>query len=285
MATSRITPDAAVAQPLADFQKIGHNTFIYTPESYTRSSSLVLFFSWMGAAPKHIAKYSVAYRKLFPNARILLVRCELPDMFHSRAQYRKLQAAALNVVAEHVKGSVEQGGDVLVHSSSNGGGKQVIEFSKSWKEMYGEPLSMRTQILDSSPGIGDWQKSHAAISLSLPRNLFFKLFGSFLVHSFLLITFVINTLLRRENDILVLRRELNDTTLFSTKAPRVYLYSKADAMVGHEEVEEHADEAAGEGWDVQKVRFENSPHAGHVREDEGKYWGAVMDAWNKGPKG
>jgi hypothetical protein len=27
------------------------------------------------------------------------------------------------------------------------------------------------------------------------------------------------------------------------------------------------------------VRFEKSAHCGHVREDESKYWGAILEAW------
>lgn len=278
MATS-ITPDT-VAKPLADFQKIGYNTLLYTPDSYTTDSPLILFLSWMGAAPKHIAKYAVAYQKLFQAARIILIRCELPDMFRKRDQYRKLQKQALDVVREHV----QNGGDVLVHSSSNGGAKQVIEFAKSWKDAYGKVLPMRAQILDSSPGTGDWKRSHAAITLSLPKSFVFRLFGSLMVHVFLALYFIFDKATRRENAIVTLRRNLNDPALFSTKAPRVYLYSKADLMVGDYEVEEHADDAVAKGWDAAKVRFKSSPHAGHIREDEGKYWSAVMDAWNKGPR-
>ena len=82
----------------------------------------------------------------------------------------------------------------------------------------------------------------------------------------------------------VLCRELNDPEVFDRAVPRLYLYSRADSMVGVEEVEEHAEIAMGKGWDVTKVRFEKSTHCSHVREDEGRYWGAVMEAWKKGPR-
>ena len=82
----------------------------------------------------------------------------------------------------------------------------------------------------------------------------------------------------------VLCRELNDPEVFDRAVPRLYLYSRADSMVGVEEVEEHAEIARGKGWDVTKVRFEKSAHCSHVREDEGRYWGAVMEAWKKGPR-
>ena len=82
----------------------------------------------------------------------------------------------------------------------------------------------------------------------------------------------------------ILYRELNDAEVFDTRVPRVYLYSRTDEMVGFEEADEHADVSIAKGWDVTKVQFENSAHCGHVREDEAKYWAAIMEAWRKGPR-
>ena len=82
----------------------------------------------------------------------------------------------------------------------------------------------------------------------------------------------------------IICKELNDEKVFDLRVPRVYLYSRADTMVGFEEADEHADIAKVKGWDVTKVQFENSAHCGHVREDEAKYWAAVSEAWNVGPR-
>lgn len=80
----------------------------------------------------------------------------------------------------------------------------------------------------------------------------------------------------------ILCRQLNDEQVFDKRVPRVYLYSRADQMVGFEEVEEHAAIAKGKGWNVTMVQFENSAHCGHVREDETKYWASIMQAWKSG---
>ncbi|KAF2714709.1 hypothetical protein K504DRAFT_456904 [Pleomassaria siparia CBS 279.74] len=278
MATT-LTP-SVVANPLSDFEVIGHNTYLYTPESYTASSPLILFFSWMGAGPKHIAKYTVVYRRLFPNARIVLVRNFVLDAFSREFTYRSQQKPAREIVHEHIK----SGGEVLVHHSSNGGGIQAVEFAKGWKTQYDEVLPMRAQIVDSGPGRGDWKRSHAAISQSLPKSGFWKMFGSAVIHLGLAFIFIFNKLAMRGNDnmMVAMSQEMNDPGIFNSRTPRVYLYSKADRMVKWEDVEGHADEAATKGWDVKKVRFETSPHVGHILEDEGKYWGAIADAWESG---
>jgi hypothetical protein len=231
----------------------------------------------MGAAAKHIAKYTVAYRRLFPSARILLIRCPLEDVFKSGKTLQNLLRPAFGTVEEHVK----NGGDVLVHSFSNGGCIMLVEFSKLWRAETGTTLPMRAQVIDSAPGKGAWKRSHAAIYISLPRTFLTRIFGSLLIHLLLFATFLWDKVTRREHMMLTMARTLNDPHLFTPEAPRVYLYSKADAMVGHEEVEEHAEQAIKTGRSVSLVRFEKSPHAGHIMEDEGKYWEAVIKAWNR----
>lgn len=37
---------------------------------------LIVFCSWMSAAPKHITKYTAAYQSLFPNTAILLIEAK-----------------------------------------------------------------------------------------------------------------------------------------------------------------------------------------------------------------
>ena len=267
-----------IAKPLFDFDKVGYNTYLFTPDSYTQEKPLILLFSWMGAATKHIAKYTVTYRKLFPTARIVLIRNELADFFRSEATYDKLLTPAIGIVKEHVKA----GGQFLVHSFSNGGGNQLVQFAKAWVKREGSPLPMRALAIDSAPGNGDWMRSHKAIATSLPRFWLWRMLGSATIHLFLACFFVVDKVSGREPTIAVLRRELSDATLVSKQAPRVYLYSKADEMVGDDEVEDHANQAEAQGWKVTRVRFERSAHTGHIREDEGRYWGAVQTAWNEG---
>lgn len=270
-------PPAGIAEPLTEFSTIGHNTYLWTSPSYTTSSPLILLFAWNAAAAKHIAKYTLSYQRLFPSSQIILQRCYTPDMFTRSARYATLLSPALDITHEHTT----SGGPVLVHSFSNGGGNQVNEFAKAWKRKYNSKLPMQVQIMDSSPTKGPWMKSYAAISAGLPKTLFWKWFGGLLVHMLLLGSFLVNMIRGRENKMVVLCREMNDDSVFDNSVPRVYLYSRVDEMVGYEEVEEHAAIAKRKGWDLTMVRFEKSGHCGHVREDEQKYWGTILEAWAK----
>ena len=239
-----ISSATGVSNPLSTFQKIGYNTLLYTPDTYQPPKSpLILVFSWMGAASKHIAKYTAAYQHLFPSARILLVRCFLPDVFTPASKAQKLLLPAYDVLSEHANA----GGEVLVQSFSNGGAIHVLHLAKLWRTKTGTKLPMRAQVIDSAPGKGGWKRSHAAMYLSLPKNFFWRIFGSAMIHIFLFLTYAWGFVTRRENPIVVMARTLNDVELFDVRVPRVYLYSRADAMVGDDEVEEHAEEAAKTG--------------------------------------
>jgi hypothetical protein len=278
------TPTGEISKPLSDFQAIGHNTYLWTSPSYLSKSAsqtpLILICAWNAAAAKHIAKYTISYQKLFPTSRILLIRCFTRDMWRWPADYEPLLRPAMDLTHEHV----QAGGEVLVHSFSNGGGNQINAFAKAWKVRFGETMPMRVQVMDSAPTKGPWMKSHAAIALSLPKSLFWRWFGGVMVHLLLLATFLLDKVLGQENKMVIICRELNDEKVFDNTVPRVYLYSRADQMVGFEEADEHADIAESKGWDVTRVQFEDSSHCGHVREDEVKYWAAITEAWKRGPR-
>lgn len=284
MEPSITPPPEKISKPLFEFQVIGHNTYLWTSPSFLSKDSsqtpLILIFSWNAAVAKHIAKYTITYQKLFPTSRILLIRCFTRDIVRRASTYARFLTPAMEVVHEHV----QSGGEVLVHSFSNGGGNQVTELAKAWRARFGSLLPMRIQVLDSSPTKGPWMRSHAAIMLGLPKTWLWRWFGSAFVHFVILCYFAVATLLRNENKNIVITRELNDKSLFNSGVPRVYLYSRADQMVLFEEVDEHADIAKSKGWDVAKVQFEKSAHCGHLREDEAKYWAAIMEAWKKGPR-
>ncbi|KAH8704668.1 indole-diterpene biosynthesis protein-like protein PaxU [Phaeosphaeriaceae sp. PMI808] len=283
MSLPKTTPDGTITKPLSEFQIVGHNTYLWTSPSYlsksAKSAPLILIFGWNAAAAKHIAKYAISYQNLFPTSRIVLVRCFTRDMFRRTVEYGPLLKPAMDLVNEHIS----RGGELLVHSFSNGGGNQVNEFAKKWKVQYKTLLPMRIQVLDSSPTKGPWMKSHAAITASLPHSLFWRWFGGTFVHLLLACTFIVWTALRKENKMVILCRQLNDETVFDNNVPRVYLYSRADQMVGFEEADEHANISESKGWNVTRVHFEQSAHCGHVREDEKKYWASIIEAWKRGP--
>lgn len=78
------------------------------------------------------------------------------------------------------------------------------------------------------------------------------------------------------------RNVLNNSELLRLEAPRCYLYSEADEIVGWEDVEKHATQAEQKGWSVRREKFHRSPHVSHLKEDEERYWSTVKAVWEAG---
>ena len=61
--------------------------------------------------------------------------------------------------------------------------------------------------------------------------------------------------------------------------PRLYLFSDADEMIYWKDIERHGVEAARNGVQTTLVKFQNSGHCNHIKENESKYWRAVTEVW------
>lgn len=79
----------------------------------------------------------------------------------------------------------------------------------------------------------------------------------------------------------MLRRRLNDPQLFSVRAPRAYVYSREDEMVGWRDVEGHVAEARERGYRARAELFEGSKHVAHMPMDSERYWRIVQEVWKE----
>ncbi|KAH6706271.1 hypothetical protein BKA61DRAFT_697900 [Leptodontidium sp. MPI-SDFR-AT-0119] len=76
-----------------------------------------------------------------------------------------------------------------------------------------------------------------------------------------------------------MRKRLEDEKFWERNAPRCYLYSESDAMIGWRDVHDHAQAARRTGTPVREEIFKGSAHCAHIRENEAVYWDAVVETW------
>lgn len=280
-----------VPSPLKDFKRLGSATYIYEPPTTvptktTLTSStppppdFILLPSWLDAAPKHIAKYTNGYHTLYPHARILVITTSLLDVtIRSKSYEAQRIRPALDVLLALPANTL-----LLVHLFSNGGAVSTTALARAYLATTGRPLPIHAQVLDSSPGHGYYARTVAALRMSLPKKpLIWHYITLLCLHIFLVAYYTTKTLLRERNLIVIVREALNDDTLFDTRCPRMYIYSKSDGMVHWRDVVEHAEEAERKGWAlVRREEFVGSAHCGHLMVDEGRYWGCVRETWDMG---
>lgn len=295
---------------LAGFVVIGPRTFLYTPPR-PKSGQLIILCTWLGAARKHIAKYTALYRCMAPKSRILLIESSigtLTSAFVRRQRVVKFApaaAAVLNTLAEcqrdsppHPKESANGRFDdektsprirrstpsssqsqpkILLHVFSNGGMNSATHLLHVLRTRMNEPLVLRGMLFDSCPGKGTsyWQ-SYDAMVLSFPQTIAWRLLGAVAVH-FFLVFLAVYIACGNENPVIVWR-----STPLEERSPArgaCYLFSKEDRMIEWGDIEEHANEARAKGWRVNEVLFQGSGHCAHLAMEEGKYIEAVSSVW------
>lgn len=168
---------------------------------------------------------------------------------------------------------------ILLHAFSNAGGHTACQLAHAYKAHTGRALPIMAMVLDSSPGSGTFTRTIASLSPILPSAFVPRAIGKIIIY---IVTGMLWAVSRATNDNLVekLRSNLNDPELFGGRGMgRLYVYSQSDEIVGAEDVEAHAAEAAKVGWNVRKESYVRSGHVGHMMQDGERYWGAVREMW------
>lgn len=285
-----------------------------------RDPGLILLGTWMGAAPKHIQKYTDAYRHLFPSSPILLLRSEPTDFMKPRAARENLRPAArlLEAYAQNplvplpvptlpssgvssellektglaADGSDKKerersdaGGPMLVHVWSNGGSNAL------WSVRRQSSIFPRYKlIMDSCPGQFHYRATYTAFSLTIPYPWLRRLLAP-LLHAlccWFWLRLRLPTLSRfiggegRGGPLRLSADSHNDPKLLGTDLGRSYIYSDEDALVPSADVEEHAREAEKNGFKVRMEKFRGSQHVAHAKKDPERYWRTVRETWNGG---
>ena len=238
---------------------------------------LIIFPSWLDAQPKHSAKYLHGYRTLYPTSTIIIITHRIiDDIVGTRAN----KLTWYGPVASYIQ-SLPPTANVLLHSVSNGGALSIVAVAQIYQERTGKPLPIRAQVLDSSPGKPSFWSDINAVTNGVP-SLPLRLVARILVTLFSFAAKLLYTLIRKKHPIIRLRAQMVDPSLFSAKAPRVYVYSKEDKMVSWKAVEEHIVQAREMGYKAEGEEYKGSKHVAHMMVDSDRYWKVVENVWRRG---
>ncbi|KIM98392.1 hypothetical protein OIDMADRAFT_43392 [Oidiodendron maius Zn] len=250
---------------LENFKRLNGSVYIHDPTTTTSSENhpdLILIAGWMNASPRHVSKYTAGYQKLYPSARILAITTtSLDAAFSTHGANLKRIAPVLDILY-----TLRPNSKLLLHFFSDGGSFTSTLIARKYQERMGRPLPAKVVILDSSPGRATYEAGVRAFSVALPKNIVLKVIGILLLRLFY--------------GFYKCRVDLNTKSLFDIDAPRLYIYSVADDMISWQFVEEHCNEAKKLGYTVNREKFMDSSHCGHLMTDEKRYWAAVLRLWS-----
>ncbi|EKG16601.1 hypothetical protein MPH_06182 [Macrophomina phaseolina MS6] len=278
------------------FSRLGPRISLYTPPD-SEPGQLIILCTWLGAAKKHITKYTELYRRISPGARILLVESAVPILVSSYPRQRE----AIKPAVQAVRAVLEECGygklaedatpsadgihtRILLHTFSNGGTNSATQLLLVLQEQLRRPLPLLGLVCDSGPAKGTYWKSYNAMVLSLPKDAASRIVGPVAVHIILclLYTFIACGRYGKPED-LIRETLLGEATVQgggqSGELRACYIFSKADKMVEWTDVTDHADTARSKGWLVKELLFEDSGHCNHLSKHEQEYFHAIQDMW------
>jgi hypothetical protein len=262
--------------PLPDFLPLTPTISLYTPPQPS-ASHLVILCTWMGAADKHINKYTELHKQRIPTARILLLKSKVTSMIAPyTAQQAALEPATAPVLATLAETNAPP--KVLLHVFSNGGINSATHLLTVLQRQTHKPLPLVGIICDSVPtGAGYW-KTYNAFMHSFPSSLPVSVVAGAVVHTLLILLFLSVAVGRYENPEDMWRRSILHEKLVGTNRIS-YVASKADKLTDWRDVAAHAEEARSKGWEVREIIYEDSAHCNHLYKDPQAYHRVITDTW------
>jgi pimeloyl-ACP methyl ester carboxylesterase len=246
------------------------------PPSGLPPPSLVVLCTWLGARPKHMAKYVAEYLRRYPATALLVLESTLADMTYrgDGAQQARL-GPARHVLQARLQSSGLTDGGIVVHAFSNGGAQCAAQVVAALPPAH-RATAFRAFVFDSCPGEASYTRSANAIMLPLAKSPTLKLLAFPLIHLVLCLIFIADRVFGFENVVARARRRLNSSAYIVHTVPRLYIYSSADQMVPAPDVEAHAEQARRAGYsNVANLRFESSDHCAHASRYAEQYWGRI----------
>ncbi|EQB56627.1 hypothetical protein CGLO_03346 [Colletotrichum gloeosporioides Cg-14] len=248
-----------------------------------KSPTLILLTSWTGADPRNVAKYTKRYNEIYPKTTIMVITTVIHDLvFRSTKEKVATLEPAVKFLRRHISTQSKRP-TMLLHAFSEGGSNKAVCLARAYLGATGCQLPVGAFIFDSTPGRPRFSCNVAAFKRSLPRNKVVRAVG--VPAGAVVLGMVYGTyhvLKGPENNVISqTRKALNDESLWPvTSAPRTYVFSEADDLIGWEDIEDHAWESAELlGLDSMLLRFRETGHCNHARGNEDEYWTAVMNTW------
>ncbi|KAM0342505.1 hypothetical protein ACHAPU_009479 [Fusarium lateritium] len=256
-------------------------------EPVTGHPHTIVVYGWGDAPPKHVAKFTDAYRALYPHAKQIAVISPIyQGFFDSLAQRTaKMLPVVKEVFPKDMQGAAP--GPLLFHCLSNSGVGSYHSTLNAYKELYDRPMPHALTVYDSTPGTSNltwsnlkrWSNAMAigpAARLPWPFFItqgFCVLFFGF-IHLF-------DFLAGRESAPWFSHRVFYDEGWESKESMRLFLYGKKDILVPWEHIEGHIAESRRVGYLVDSQLFDDSGHVGHMRKHPDMYWEAIQGSWQK----
>lgn len=276
----------------ADYDLVNSQIYVRPSDSPSTvpatSPTIIILYCWGDSNPKHVAKYTDGYRKLYPLTRLVVV---FGPILRAITQTLPQRARTMAPVVDAVFGGSEDPAAhakerVMVVCMSNTGGINFASTLHVYRSRFGVPMPYRLLVCDSCPGNTEFFRNIAPWSraMALGTANFFPwpfVFTQALAVLFLAGVHGLGWVTGNQSAAEFSVNAVNDPDISVKLAGKLYLYSSGDDIISYKDIEEHAADARSRGYDVACVTFDDTPHVGHMKVYPEKYWGAIDSRWKE----
>lgn len=229
---------------------------------------VVILLGWAGCKDKHLSKYSSIYNE--QGCVTIRYTAPLKTVFISESfGYKELSSIAPKLLEILYDYEVENS-PVFFHIFSNGGFmlyRYVVELLHTDKQF--SSLNVIGAVVDSAPGSGNVRGALRALTATLGPKI------SPVLRYILLVLFAVTVFMLR----VVLypltkyiHKNHYDAVRESPPAwPHFYLYSRADQVIRHKDIEIFVETLRQKGVPVEHFDFVSSSHVSHFRDFPEQY--------------
>lgn len=272
---------------LKDFVQLGPHILLYTPPDH-QVGHLVILCTWMGAADKHIEKYTQIHRQNAPGAKILLLRSFVGSMISSYKSQQRAMKPAADAVCQVLDecGGVQGGGAssnkkprIMLHIMSNGGANSATALLVVLEGRLKTHLPTIGTVCDSAPNASSYKKTCNAFMYSFPYGYPLKIFSTVFIYFTITLLYLWIGVGNEPPEDYWRRSVLDDKLLHCRRI--CYIASKADKITDWNDVVSHAEEARNKGWATREIIVDDTPHCNHISKHGETYVSAVRNVWEE----
>lgn len=261
----------------------------------------ILMYGWGDCLPRHVAKYAEGFQSLYPRSIQIVILAPISKAMFSgiKARLKHMDPVIdnlANLFTKVVNGNasadssyVTHGNNgnpsVLVHVMSSTGLANYASTLNAFRLRHNRPLPHQLLICDSTPGIPVPSRTtltcwSRAMALSTSKLLPWPFA---VTHCILFVMLCINVAFvwatGQEFPGAFTVRAVDDDTLETKEARRMFFFSKKDDLIPYRDIESLSEETEEKGYLIRRVMFEGSGHVKHMQESPGKYWRSVEEGW------
>ncbi|XP_035527355.1 transmembrane protein 53 [Morone saxatilis] len=229
---------------------------------------VVILLGWAGCKDKHLSKYSSIYNE--QGCVTIRYTAPLKTVFISESfGYKELSSTALKLLEILYDYEVENS-PIFFHVFSNGGFmlyRYIVELLHNDKQF--SSLCVIGAVVDSAPGSGNVRGALRALTSTLGPKIS-PVLRYILLALFAVTVFLLRVVLYPFTK--YIHKNHYDAVQDRPPAwPHFYLYSRADQVIRHRDIEFFVGALRQKGVPVDSFDFVSSPHVGHFRDFPEQY--------------